>query len=138
MASSVQTIKIGGCKFMIEAGDVLKTLYQDSAVTGAETMHELSDGSNYQVPGGKTFTILGVRFTGGGASNVITVFQGDSLDSTTGEVDKFVFADNSPDNSQCEIGLPDLTVVAASKFVNMKITSTSNSPASYWIYGVES
>ena len=124
-------------KRIIFQGETIKLIFHGdvAATTTGISAHNLT-GGNYQVPSGKTFTILGVRWFNAGGRK-LTIYEADTADSTTGEVDKFSTEDGLASDNFQDIATPYLPVIPASHFCNLKTSNASSSWRNVYIYGVE-
>lgn len=139
MAGAIVSFTFNGLVYVIDtATDTLKTLRNTSTLTTTGlTLHDLETNADYQVPAGKTFTILGFEYSTSNTSRTISVFQADAADGTTGEVDKLVFTTAIDVVYRIRQASPDLPVVAAEKYVNVKVNNVTSTPAFDYVVGVE-
>jgi len=128
-------------KYILDtATEDLIYLHNDANMTtGGHTMNH--NNADYQVTGGKTFTLLGVLTDGDLVLNTLKIFQNDTADSNATIVEKFSWA--SPLITGSEEWKDWIPVVgkptfAANKFVNCSSTSTSNTGQIFAAIGFES
>lgn len=88
MAGSYISLSIGGVKYIVDTSvETVKFLVSGSAWSGgtheAQSFLDANTNADYQVPVGKTLTIIGIIFFGNGVSGTTTLYQADTADATT-------------------------------------------------------
>jgi len=114
----------------------LKTLNQIKAPTTAGVSHVDETGSAYQVPTGKTFTILGFYVVEWTANMIGTIYQSDAEDASTNPVTKFSQYSSTTSQIYTVAPLQPLTIVAE-KYINVKTNSSTKFMYFPIIYGYE-
>ncbi len=126
---NLTTIAIAGFTKSIGSnqGVLLKGLV---AHTVGKTLHNYEDDTDYVVPAGKTLHIIGMVYSTLSAAPTITIYQSDDADAETNTVSKFVWF---TDAGSVKKEMPFLAepTVAAGKYLNWKVTSTTNAGSIY-------
>ncbi len=131
-------LDIGGNKYIIKSNETIKVLFSPTmsmTATGV-TYHDMDDATNYQVPTGKTFKIIGMTVkqpTSGTQFVIITSTT--AVDSNTGEVILVKYNPVQLDGSTSDFPLRP-TTIAADLFINVKSGGAQSSTCAVLLYGV--
>lgn len=117
-------------------------LYKENVATTYLTFHLMSGTSintNYSVPSGKVFKPIGFEYRkGSNFGIVITIAQCNVADGSTGEVTKVTFVNSNVDSQHfVREMIPDMPSFAATRFVNMKVSTLTGGIALVSLWGVE-
>lgn len=126
-----------GAKAVLDSGDEVIILNSGQAVVAANlSLHE--GATDYQVPAGKTFTLLGIFVTQVDTAKTITLFQADDADGNTNQVTKYVVALPAGLDINSVGYLPISGTIAAEKFCNVISSSATGTDPNVSVVGVES
>ncbi len=133
---------IGGVTQQLPAGARLICITNEAMSTTGTTFHKVTTNTDKQVTSGKKFVILGCYVRIGTISRIITIFQSDAADGTTGEVTKMIFLVGKSlgdDDFEISIGSEDSVgrEISSLKYINMKVNSATNAPKHVILYGYE-
>ncbi len=85
-----ETISIGGLNHILQTDEKPVTLYSNRLLTGGIFAAHTNFSANYVVPANLTFVLMGLYLICGTAVRTLTIQQGNTADSETGSVEKFV------------------------------------------------
>ncbi len=127
-------VKIGNYTYPVQGTP--KVLFAHTRTTTGTTLHDFETNADYQVPSGKTFTMLGILIQNYTASTTQYIYSSTAADGTTGEVDKMVYV-NQASSTTIELSSPWLPTWAEDLYVTAKIAVITNAPFIRAIYGYE-
>jgi len=129
MTNAIFMIDFNGVKFSLPTNAVFKRLAAN-ATTALLSLHDTVDGSNYQVPIGKKFTIIYIEnYDSSDAS--ARIISSTAVDATTGAIELFLPGVTSLISNLIFLS----TEVAADAFITMDGTGVWTSGCI--LYGVE-
>jgi len=85
MTNNILAADISGVKVLLTDGNTRIVTLQSPNAANTETLHDISDDANYQVPTGKKFTIIFIVAADFATAND-RIISSTAADATTGEV----------------------------------------------------
>ena len=141
MTNNLISFDFNGAKIIFDSNTKLIRMTIPAATATTTTFNNTSDNSNYQVPVGKTFTILGFLVISGTNARIVDLEQSDAADTSTNAVIKIsmsVPASAKAGDWSELIATASLPTIAAQKFVNITIDIASGQSSIVAVYGFES
>ncbi len=107
--------------------------------TAGITFHATSGLTNYIIPAGKKFILIGITiFVPAGAARNLIIFSNDLIDSSATEVTMSVVSQISGVDNVYDIPLPNQdTTPQATKYINYRVDNASNPPIPLVLIGYE-
>ncbi len=131
---NISTIEIAGFQRAIgnSKGILLQNLTKSTVGNSA---HNIEDDTNYQVPTGKKFYLVGIIISAHTSVRIMKIYQSDDVDASTNPVNKFL---NYTTVAVGEtIPLPYTPSFEAGKYINVQINNTSGGPLIKFLFGFE-
>ncbi len=130
-------IVIGGQARTIKSNETSKLLTAGLTGTTGVTLHDPDGNTNYVVPTGKTFKMIGMKLRWGGSTRTIQIIQNDDIDAKASEVGKFYVQERSYPVVLDEIATPYEPTFTEGKYINHYTSNASAAPILIYIIGVE-